>query len=281
MIRAHVPPRVGFIGFGRMGQALAAGAKEAGVAAAGRIAVFDTEPGAVREARRLGFSAVRSSLDLLQKSRLVFLCVKPQQMADALSAIAGGKVSNAALRKKVFVSIAAGVTLTSLERTLGRGVPVLRVMPNTPALLRAGMSAVSLGRYANARHQKEAAAILSAVGEVIAVPEKDMDAVTAVSGSGPAYVFYLAEGLLAAARAAGLNSVVAERLVRQTIYGAGLMLKMRPEPARELRRQVTSKGGTTAAAVAEFERKNLKPALASGVRQAVRRSRELSRLGPG
>lgn len=267
--------RVSFIGFGRMGGALAAGALAAKAVRADCLTFFDPEPATAAKARRLKIKRAGSEAEAARAGDLVFLCVKPQQMAVTLEALSALKAEER--RARCFVSIAAGFPLSRLEAALGPGVPVLRVMPNTPALLRAGASAVSRGSAAGVRHEKWVRAVLDAVGTTIAVPESLMDAVTAVSGSGPAYVFYLAEAMTAAAEKAGLPADVARTLVRQTIFGGGAMLRQRSEPAEELRRQVTSPGGTTAAAVAVFDGKNFKSIVETAIGAAAARSAELSR----
>jgi pyrroline-5-carboxylate reductase len=197
-------------------------------------------------------------------------------MAETLSRLAA--VPERERRRRCFVSIAAGIPIARLEKALGRGVPVLRVMPNTPALLRAGASAVSRGRSATAAHERAVKTILDAVGVSVSVPERLMDAVTALSGSGPAYAFYLTEAMTEAGQALGLTADLARTLARQTVYGAGLMLRARPDDAAELRRQVTSPGGTTAAAVAVFDREKLKKRIAAALKAAAKRSAELSRI---
>jgi pyrroline-5-carboxylate reductase len=259
-----------------MGSALAEGAVAARAISAGRVSVFDPDLAARRTARRLRLTLAASEADAAAKSDLVFLCVKPQQMGPTLDRIAA--LPAADLKRRCFVSIAAGVPIERIERRLGAGTPVLRVMPNTPALLRAGASAVSRGRHATARHEKWVKTVLGAVGDVFSVDETGMDAVTAVSGSGPAYLFYVAEAMTEAAVSLGLESALARKLVRQTIFGAGVMLRERKEDASELRAQVTSPGGTTAAAIAVFDREQLKSKIVSALRAAAERSAELARL---
>jgi pyrroline-5-carboxylate reductase len=267
--------KISFIGFGRMGGALAAGALAAKAVVARRVTAYDPEPAALARARKLKINRAASEGKAALAGDIVFICVKPQQMEATLSALS--RLDAKERRARCFVSIAAGIPLARLERALGAGVAVLRVMPNTPALLRAGVSAVSRGSSAGPKHEKWIRAVLDAVGTTVAVPESMMDAVTAVSGSGPAYVFYLAEAMTSAAELLGLPSDLARALVRQTIFGGGAMLRERPEAAEELRRQVTSPGGTTAAAVAVFDDKDLKSLVEAAIVSAAVRSAELSR----
>ena len=268
--------KISFIGFGRMGGALAAGALEAGAIRADRVTVFDPDPAALRRAARLKFKKAATETDAVRAADIVFLCVKPQQMDDTLVRISG--VAPSERQKRCFVSIAAGVPIGRLQDRLGGGVPVIRVMPNTPALLRKGASALSRGASAKAAHEKMVREVIEAVGDVVAVEERFMDAVTAVSGSGPAYVFYLAEAMTAAAESLGIDADVAARLVRQTIFGAGAMLHEREESALELRQQVTSPGGTTAAAIGRLDEKACRAALVEAIRAAAARSAELSKI---
>lgn len=266
--------KISFIGFGRMGAALAGGALAAKATRSNLLTAFDPDRAALAKAKSLRIKRAASEMDAARAGDLVFLCVKPQMMASTLAAIAGLDIKER--RKRCFVSIAAGFPLSRLENALGSGVPVLRVMPNTPALLRAGASAVSRGSSAKAAHEKSVRVILDAVGKTVSVPENLMDAVTAVSGSGPAYVFYLAEAMIAAAEKLGLPAALAQALVRQTLYGSGVMLRDRTEAPEELRRQVTSPGGTTAAAVTVFDERNLKSLVEAALQAAAARSTELS-----
>lgn len=263
--------KIGFIGFGRMGSVIAARGLKAGRFRRKDLIVYAPSVRTQKKIRALKIRLAKDAAEVAQVSRTIWLCVKPQKMNEALSTLRGSRFS-----EKCFVSIAAGVTMEKLEKALGR-VAVIRVMPNTPAVFGAGISAVSRGRYANAAHERQVRTILSSLGEVVSVKEKDMHAVTAVSGSGPAYVFNLAEALIAGAKKVGLNEKLATQLVRQTIFGAGQMLKASKVSAAELRHQVTSPGGTTAAALAEFERRGFQKMVAAALQKAVKRSKELSK----
>lgn len=267
--------QVGFIGFGRMGAALAKGAVRSGALKKNHVRVFN--PSKKSDIRKAGFKAAVSIAEIVSTCTIVFLCVKPQKMESVLT-----DVRNALdIQKKkdlCFVSIAAGTPLARIRQYLGHGVSLFRVMPNTPALLGSGMSALSRGPNATAAQERVISAVLKGVGEMVVVSEKWMDAVTALSGSGPAYVFYLAEGMIQAAQSVGMKKDLARVLVHQTLFGAGRMLKERTEDARELRRQVTSPGGTTAAAIAEFEKRKFLESVVSAVRKATKRSKELARI---
>ncbi len=266
--------KVGFIGFGRMGSALVHGALSSNVLKVDQITAFDVDLVARQKIKKQRLTLAKSAVEVVQSSDLIFLCVKPQQMGDLVKSL--GAALKKKGEKKCFASIAAGISLKDLEKSLGVGVPVLRVMPNTPALIGAGMSVFCLGRSATEKHKADVETILKSVGEAALVSEDKMDAVTAVSGSGPAYGFYLAEAMIEAGVELGLSEELAERLVRQTLYGAGLMLKKSDETAKNLRLHVTSPGGTTAAAVAEFENKGFKTIVSAALYSAAERSKELS-----
>jgi pyrroline-5-carboxylate reductase len=179
---------------------------------------------------------------------------------------------------KLFVSIAAGVPTRRLEAGLGDHARVLRVMPNTPALLGKGMSVLVRGRYATAADEKLGVRLLRAVGDAVALPdERLLDAVTGLSGSGPAYVYLMAEGLISGGVQAGLPAPLAARLALQTIAGAAAMLQETGETPEALRAMVTSPGGTTLAGLGELHRRGFKDALIAAVVSATRRSEELGR----
>lgn len=264
--------KIGFIGFGRMGSALALGALSAQALTKNQIVVCD--PSQSGRAKKLGLRVERNPQSILVECDIVFLCVKPQKM-DRLLADLTRNHPGPRPYKICLVSIAAGVSLARISKRVGRGFSLVRVMPNTPALLKAGMSVVAWGPDVALKHKKQIALILRSVGTVAFAKEKFMDAVTALSGSGPAYVFYLAEALIASARRAGFSETMARQLVHETIYGAGCMLKLKSETATELREQVTSPGGTTATAIAEFEKKKTRGIIMGAIKKATQRAKEL------
>ena len=196
------------------------------------------------------------------------VAVKPQDIESALRAVAATQPARV-------LSIAAGVRLARLEAGVGEGVPVVRAMPNTPALVGAGAAAVAGGSVASDDDLVWAEQILGAVGVVVRVPEKLLDAVTGLSGSGPAYVFLLAEALIDGGVAAGLPRDVAEALTTQTLLGSARLLAESDEGPEQLRAQVTSPGGTTAEALAVLEDADVRAAFIEAVQAATRRSEEL------
>lgn len=274
MVR-EIKVRVGFIGFGRMGSALAQGVLAAGVSSASQLAAFDLDLKAREMIKKFKIKGAKDASQVVALSDFVFLCVKPQQMRDVLKAMAA-TVRTGKEPVTCFASIAAGVSLARLQEGLGPRTPIFRIMPNTPAFYGAGVSAVSQNEFVTPRQKAWVETMLKSVGDVLFVPESSMDAITAVSGSGPAYAFYLAEAMMEGAVELGLSKEVAKTLVHQTLYGAGVMLKKSAQSALDLRLQVTSPGGTTAEAVNEFENKGLKAIIGYAMEKAAGRAKELS-----
>lgn len=263
--------KVVFIGAGNMAEAIAGGMVRAEFCAAEKIVMTD-----IRSERLSDLEAdlgVSTSADnsVVKNAEILVLAVKPQIMNDVLEDIAP------VLRKETLViSIAAGITAEKIERALGEGTRVIRVMPNTPALIGQGASGIAAGSLADEADLEVAETILGCVGETVRVDEKDLDAVTALSGSGPAYVFYLLESMLAAAEEMGLEKETARTLALQTVEGAARLMKDSGEEAAELRAKVTSKGGTTFAAMTSMEESGVKPAIIKALKAAQMRSKELS-----
>ena len=265
---------IGFIGSGNMAEALIKGTLAAGVCAPPDVFISDVRGERLEElAGRYGIRPCQANAQVVQQSETVVLSVKPQVMSDALESIAGQGSEGT-----LFISIAAGIRVPKIAATLGE-VPIVRVMPNTPALIGEGASAL----YANEKAKPlldKALSVFSAVGKAVVVADEDLiDAVTAVSGSGPAYFFLLMEAMTEAAVALGLPSDVARNLVLQTAKGAGLLAaeadKSGETPAL-LRRKVTSPGGTTEAALKVFTAGGFQELVTDALTAARDRSRELS-----
>lgn len=201
---------------------------------------------------------------------MLLLAVKPQDIEVPLGLLAGHVDAD-----HLVVSVAAGVTTARIEAALAPGVPVVRVMPNTPALVEEGMSVLSAGAHATDAHLDEAEGLLSAVGQVRRVPEAQQDAVTALSGSGPAYFYYLVEAMVDAGVALGVPRELATDLVVQTALGASVMLRDSGQDAVALRAAVSSPNGTTVAAIEQFDRHDVRAAMAAAVAAAHARSVEL------
>jgi pyrroline-5-carboxylate reductase len=271
-LKDESPRDLVFIGAGNMAEALLRGILAADIRAPHHIVLTDLREERLAELR--GAFGVRTQADnasAVLDAETVLLCVKPQQFDEVLSELKG-QIPPGAL----VISIAAGIPTARIEALLGAGTRVVRVMPNTPALVQHGAAGLAAGRHATAQDLEWAQTLLRAVGQCVVVTEDEIHAVTAVSGSGPAYVFYLMEAMLRAAADLGLDPAVARDLVIQTVEGSARLLRASPESPEVLRSRVTSKGGTTAAAIAVFDQAGVAEALASGVRAAARRSRELA-----
>jgi pyrroline-5-carboxylate reductase len=268
-----VTVRLQVIGGGKMGEALVGGLIAEGWAAPAELAILEplAERRAVLDRSLPGVALPDEALPDTD----ALLAVKPDHVPAALDALAGKSVPR-------LLSIAAGIRLEALERGLeaspGPGAPptvVVRAMPNTPALVAEGAAAISGGRTAGDSDLEWASSILGAVGTVEIVPEEMLDAVTALSGSGPAYVFLLAEHMMAAGASVGLPPAVAERLTKQTLLGSSRLLAESEETAGQLRVNVTSPGGTTAAALEVFHTEDFGGAVERAIAAACARSLEL------
>jgi pyrroline-5-carboxylate reductase len=283
--------RIAIIGGGSMGEALLSGLLRAGRRVKD-IVLVERMPHRA-EYLAATYSVLVSSLtDAVENATFVIVAVKPSDVESVIAEIAhaAAEADNGGA-EQVVVTIAAGVTTGYFESKLPAGTPVVRVMPNAPSLVGAGVSALAAGRFVTPEQVKEVSALFDSVGGVLTVPEAQLDAVTAVSGSGPAYFFLVVEALVDAAVAAGLSRPVATELVSQTMAGSAAMLLDRMEQQREpgdaaagsgvdtsaaqLRAVVTSPGGTTAAALRELERGGLRAAVDSAVQAAKTRAEQL------
>jgi pyrroline-5-carboxylate reductase len=273
--------RIAIIGGGNIGEALLVGLLRSGRQVKD-IVVAERFAARARYLSETHSVLVTSIADAVENAHFVVVAVKPsdvQSVTDEISdAVARAEADSV---EHVFVTVVAGVTTGFFEGKLPAGAPVIRVMPNAPMVVAAGVSAVSMGRFATPEQLKEVAALFDSVGGVLTVPESQLDAVTAVSGSGPAYFFLMVEALVDAGVGVGLSRAVATDLVAQTMAGSAAMLLERMEeasrgepdttPAR-LRATVTSPGGTTAAGLAELERGGLRATLSAAVAAAKNRA---------
>lgn len=254
------------LGGGRMGEALLGGLLAAGTLGPDQVAVVEIDPDrrAHLRARFPGIAVV----DAPEPCEGLIVATKPGEVGPAVAAAVQVGVAR-------IVSIAAGVSTASIESAAGRDLPVVRAMPNTPALVGAGAAAICGGRHTAEDDLAWAESVLGAVGTVVRVPESSLDAVTGLSGSGPAYVFLVAEALIDAGVNAGLTRETADALVRQTLLGAARLLAEGDQGPEALRAAVTSPGGTTAAGLRVLEDRALRAALIEAVAAATRRSGEL------
>lgn len=260
--------RLTVIGGGKMGEALVAGLLRSGWASAADVVVVEPLAGRREElaARYDGLRVVGAP----EPAEGAVVAVKPADVEAACRSLAGTGTSRV-------LSIAAGVTLSSLEKWLAPGARVVRAMPNTPAVVACGAAAISPGARAGDDDLAWAEEILSAVGVVVSVPESLLDAVTGLSGSGPAYVFLLAEALVDAGVLNGLPRPVSRALVTQTLLGSARLLAESGQEAEELRAAVTSPGGTTAAGLRALEAGAVRSTVLEAVTAATERSRQLGR----
>ena len=261
---------IGIIGAGIMGEALLVATSKAGISAAS-IAISDKRQERTLELSQKYGCAVLSTEDISIQAKNILLVVKPQDM-DALLEGIGKKISSG----QRVISFAAGKKTSLIEKYLGESVAVLRVMPNTPMSVGVGASAISAGKFATDADTKAVEELLKASGKTIVVDESLQDAVTATSGSGPAYFFRFVEAMIAGARELGLSESDAKTLVIQTIAGASEMLKQDGASPTKLRENVTSPNGTTFAALQVFESNDLETIIKKAMRAARDRSQELS-----
>ena len=266
---------IGFIGAGNMAEALIRGLIEGKVASPTAIAA--SAPRAERAQQlhtRYGIAVSRDNAEIAGRSRLVVLAVKPQILEKVCRQIAG------AIRPDtLIVSVAAGVDTATIEEQLFEGARVVRAMPNTPAQVRAGATAIAAGRHATDDDLATARRIFDAVGITVALDEIHLDAVTGLSGSGPAYIFLILEALADAGVKVGLSRRDAQRLAAQTVMGSAKLLLDTDEHPGRLKDMVTSPGGTAIAGLHTLEEGGLRTTLINAVETATKRARELGRGG--
>jgi pyrroline-5-carboxylate reductase len=266
---------IGFLGAGKMATALAKGFLNAKLVKASQLVAADPYA-AAREhfAADTGAKTFAKNLEAAQAAEVLILATKPDQVAAALAEISG-----VFSQKQLLISIAAGVTLAKLEGALPAGARLVRVMPNTPALVGAGAAGFALGKNATAADGELAQKLLSAVGIAVPVKESLLDAVTGLSGSGPAYVYQFIEALSDGGVASGLPRNVATQLAAQTVLGSAKMVLETGLHPGALKDQVTSPGGTTIEGVHELEKGGLRAAVISAVRAGTEKSKKLGQAG--
>ena len=253
-----------------MGETLLSGLLRSGWTADQIVATDRRVERQVELVARYGITMVENE-QAVAEADTVILVVKPQDMADLLD-----EIRDSLKPDTLVVSLAAGVDTASIEARLPDGVAVVRVMPNTPAQVDEGMAAISAGAHSDAEHLDRVTEILSATGKVVTVPERYQDAVTAISGSGPAYLFFVVEAMIEAGVHLGLPRDIATQLVVQTMLGSAKLLRETGEHPTVLRERVTSPGGTTAAAVRQLEDHKVRAAFIGAMEAARDRSRELA-----
>lgn len=265
--------KIGIIGAGNMGEAIIKGLISGPCFFnCNHVIVSDASSDRLKYIKKnYKIKTVSYNEELIVLADIIIFAVKPQHIDTVLLEI--GKFIG---QQKLVISIAAGIKIKCIEDRLPGKAPVIRVMPNMPALVQKGFSAFCCGKFVKDAHKKTAFNILSNIGEVVEVKESLMDAVTAISGSGPAYFFFLMEQLVEAGIKEGLNRNIAEKLVVQTALGAAELVCQTGHTPQQLRAKVTSKGGTTEAAFDIFQSEGLGKILGKGIKAAIKRSRELS-----
>ena len=266
--------KLAVLGAGKMGGALAAGIVRGGAIASRDIAIYDAQPSKAAElaAEIGGARAATSAADAVNGADIILLAVKPQVVAPVLKDLGHQLTTN-----HLVISIAAGVQIATMEALVPAGVPIIRVMPNTPALVGAGASSLTAGTSATAEHIALAETLLRVVGVTVVVDEKLVDAVTGLSGSGPAYVYMIIEALTDGGVNAGLPRDIARKLAAQTVYGGAKMVLDTGAHTGQLKDDVTTPGGTTITALASLERAGVRGALIDAVLAATNRSKEMGK----
>lgn len=260
---------IAILGAGKMGEALLSGLLRAGRRARDALVSVRRPERAAELAERYGVEAVPAA-EAAKTADTLVLAVKPQDMAALLDEIAPHVSTD-----RLVVSVAAGISTEFIERRLAEGVPVVRVMSNTPVLVDEAMSVISPGAHAGEEHLRRTEEMLRPVGKVLRIPESQQDAATALSGSGPAYVYYLVEAMVDAGILLGMPRATALEMVIQSVVGAATMLRDSGEHPVILREAVTSPGGTTISAIRELERHGVRAAFLAAIEAARDRSREL------
>ncbi|MDH7481191.1 MAG: pyrroline-5-carboxylate reductase [Armatimonadota bacterium] len=264
--------KIGFIGAGMMAEAIARGLLSAGVSAEAIIASDPDEKRREVFSAQLGVKATDDNKSVARWADILILAVKPFVMSEVL-----GEIGSEIKTDQLVISIAAGITTESIQNKLGEDVPVIRVMPNTPALIGKGASALAPGKSATPSHMEIALQIFGAVGKAVQVTEDKMDAVTGLSGSGPAYVYMFIEALADGGVRMGLPRQTAVMLAAQTVAGAAEMVLQTGTHTAELRDRVTTPGGTTIAGIAALEKAGFRSAAIEAVTAATLRSTELGK----
>ena len=264
--------RIAILGAGRIGEALLSGLLSSGWTDIVATARTDARVATLRE--RHGIDATTSNTDAVAGAAVVVVTVKPQDI-DALLA----QIHDAVSPEQTVISAAAAIPTAYIEARLPEGIPVVRAMPNAPSVVHEGMAGIASGAHADDAHLAIAEDVLTHLGRVVRVPESSMDAVTAISGSGPAYFALLAEAMIEAGLLLGLSREISTQLVVQTMLGTAKQLRDEGMHPVELRESVTSPGGTTIAAIRELEQAGVRAAMLNAIQAAMTRAGELSEGG--
>ncbi|MCC6178519.1 MAG: pyrroline-5-carboxylate reductase [Chloroflexi bacterium] len=264
-------PSLVFVGAGQMAEAIIRGVLDAGLLTPGQIVASDVRLDRLADLHeRIGIGTEARNAAVPERGQVIVLAVKPQDVDAALAEIGPSTPPD-----RLVISIAAGVPLARLEAPFTRDVPVIRVMPNTPCLVREGMAVLARGRYVTPAHEAVALRLFNATGKAVALPEKSLDAVTALSGSGPGYIAIVIEAMIDAGVRVGLPRDIATTLAIQTTLGTAAMLSQTGEHPARLKDMVTSPGGTTIAGIHALEKAGVRAAFMDAIVAATERSHEL------
>ncbi|RLL41721.1 pyrroline-5-carboxylate reductase [Oceanobacillus piezotolerans] len=266
--------KIAFVGAGSIAEAIVSGIINAKVVPASNLFVTNRENTQRLEelSARYQVNALSDREEVISNADIVVLAMKPYDLEQSLSAIKGY------LKEDQFIiSILAGVSTERITELAGINIPVVRVMPNTSAFIGFSATALSKGKFAKEEHLLQAEQLFQTVGTTVLVPEKDMHTITAISGSGPAYIYYIVEAMEKAAIEAGLDSNIAKELITQTVIGAGNMLKLSGEEPDILRKKITSPKGTTEAGIEILEKHHVQRIMMECVKSAKERSEELGK----
>ncbi|MDD4202021.1 MAG: pyrroline-5-carboxylate reductase [Candidatus Omnitrophica bacterium] len=265
--------KIGFIGCGNMGQAILKGMIDKKLVSSKNIFVCDKDKKKISNVtKKYKVKALKTVIDLVEKVQVIIFAIKPQDSELVLS-----EISPYIDHKKLLISIMAGITTKKIEKHFIKGISVARVMPNMAAFVGQSVSSIAYNNYVSAKHKKIVKKIFSAVGEIYETIEKKKDVITALSGSGPAYFFYMIEAFVDAGIKNGLSRKDALLLIVNTLKGSAEVLKNTDMDPLELRKMVTSKRGTTEAAIDVFNRSDLKKIIIEAVTAAKKRSEEISK----
>lgn len=264
--------KIGFIGCGNMGGTIVKGLVKKKLFVKSDILICDKDKRKIANLKKAtGVKAVCPSRELVKIADIIVLAVKPKDIDSVLQ-----KIAKYVGAKKLVISIAAGVSTKRIEYFLGLA-PVVRVMPNLAVVVSTGMSAICVGKFAKKQHLQTTQKIFRSIGKTVIVPETLMNAVTAVSGSGPAYVFEMMEDMIKGAMRAGLAKNISEELVKQTVLGSAKMVIESDQNPSQLREKVTSPGGTTEAALKYLKKRHFAATLIGAVQKAKKRAKELGK----
>ena len=263
--------RLGFIGAGNMATALIKGVVNSGLYSADNVNAFDNDSEKLRSIyETYGVEGVQSNIELVKMCGTIIIAVKPQVINTVLNEIKGNVTKD-----HIVISIAAGIKIDKIQSFLGKDIPVIRVMPNTPALIQKGVSAVAAGESVTPDQMDSAVQILKAVGMAFTADESMMDAVTAISGSGPGFIFRIMECFVEATEKQGFDKKIATEMVIRTFLGSSMLAESSDLSLAELRKMVTSPGGTTAAGLNYLDTNKLGDLIDGTIKMAKDRSTEL------